>query len=82
MQVEQASEAFALNGVTYPAGTYVVWMDQPKRGLANTILWRGLDISYVPGLDMYDISGWSHEPDLGRNHAIVDDDRGPRPPIP
>jgi hypothetical protein len=35
-------------------------MNQPKRGLANTILWTGWDISYEPGLTMYDISGWSH----------------------
>jgi hypothetical protein len=60
VQVEQSSKAFTLNGMTYPAGSYVVWMNQPKRGLANTILWTGWDISYQPGLTMYDISGWSH----------------------
>ncbi len=60
VQVEQASQAFWMQGESYPAGTYVVWMDQPKRGLANTILWNGWDISTDPGLDMYDISSWSH----------------------
>jgi len=60
VEVEQASQAFTLDGVEYPKGTYIVWMDQPKRGLANTILWTGWDISYDPGLTMYDISGWSH----------------------
>ncbi len=49
VQVEQASKGFTLDGVAYPAGTYVVWMNQPKRGLANTILSDGLDLSSIPG---------------------------------
>lgn len=60
IKVEQAVKSFVLNGVEYPPGTYIVWMDQPKRGLANTILWDGWDISYYPGIRMYDISSWSH----------------------
>jgi hypothetical protein len=60
VQVEQSSQAFVVNGMEYPKGTYIVPMDQPKRGLANTILWAGWDISENPGLTMYDISGWSH----------------------
>jgi hypothetical protein len=60
IQVEWADDAFGLQEVEYPEGSYVVWMNQPKRGLANTILWDGWDISSDPGLDMYDISSWSH----------------------
>ena len=60
VKVEKASQAFALHDNEYPSGTYVVWMNQPKRGLANTILWDGWDISADPGLDMSDISSWSH----------------------
>lgn len=74
VRVEQASQDFVANGVTYPKGTYVVWLKQPKRGLANTILWDGWDISYKPGLAMYDISGWSHSLVWGVTRAIVDDD--------
>jgi len=73
VQVEQASKAFTLKGVAYPKGTYIVWMDQPKRGLANTILWDGWDISYDPGLDMYDISGWSHPLLWGVSREIMED---------
>jgi hypothetical protein len=76
VQVEQASQPFALQGVDYPGGTYVVWMDQPKRGLANTILWDGWDISYDPGLDMYDISSWSHPHLWGVTRAIMEDEYG------
>jgi hypothetical protein len=74
IQVEQATTPFTLNGVTYPKGTYIVWMNQPKRGLANTILWDGWDISYVPGLAMYDISGWSHPLLWGVTRAITEEE--------
>lgn len=61
VQVEQASRPFTLDGVEYPAGSYVVWLNQPKRGLANTILDEGLDLSYVPDLYFYSPpSVWSH----------------------
>ncbi|MEV4803189.1 M14 family zinc carboxypeptidase [Nonomuraea sp. NPDC049421] len=59
VRVERAKTAFRQGGKTYPAGTYVVDMRQPKRGLANVMLEPGADIS--PRVDaMYDISGWSH----------------------
>ena len=61
VQVEQASRGFTLDGVDYPKGTYVVWLDQPKRGLANVILEDGLDLSNIPGLYFYSPpSVWSH----------------------
>ena len=45
-------------GVEYAAGSYVVDMHQPLRGMANVLLADGSDISNrVP--DMYDISAWS-----------------------
>ena len=59
VRVTRADKAFSLAGRSYPAGTYVVDMQQPKRGLANVMLEAGRDISArVPF--MYDISGWSH----------------------
>ena len=48
-----------LGGTRYRRGSYVVDMHQPLRGLANSLLDRGSDISAkVP--EMYDISGWSY----------------------
>jgi hypothetical protein len=48
-----------VDGVTYPRGSYVVDMHQPLRGLANSLLDLGDDISAkVPS--MYDISAWSY----------------------
>ena len=59
VRVTRATHAFTLTGRSYPRGTYVVDMRQPKRGLANVLLEAGRDISeLVP--QMYDISGWSH----------------------
>ncbi|MEV0629066.1 M14 family zinc carboxypeptidase [Nonomuraea wenchangensis] len=59
VRVGRARHAFRADGRTYPAGSYVVDMRQPKRGLANVMLEPGADIS--PRVDaMYDISGWSH----------------------
>jgi zinc carboxypeptidase len=58
VRVERATRPFRLGGQSHPAGSYVVDMHQPKRGLANVLLEAGADIS--PRVDaMYDISGWS-----------------------
>jgi len=59
VRVTRARHPFVLAGRAYRAGSYVVDMHQPKRGLANVMLEDGRDISdLVP--QMYDISGWSH----------------------
>ncbi|MEV7796651.1 M14 family zinc carboxypeptidase [Streptomyces sp. NPDC087512] len=58
VRVVRADKDFRLNGRTYPSGSYVVDMHQPKRGLANVILADGRDISADVSA-MYDISGWS-----------------------
>ena len=74
VQVEQASQAFTIDGVDYPKGTYIVWLDQPKRGMANTILDAGLDLSDIPGLYFYSPpSVWSHPLLWGANRAVMED---------
>jgi hypothetical protein len=74
VRVTKARHDFSLDGRRYPAGSYIVDMHQPKRGLANVLLEAGRDISdLVP--QMYDISGWSHRllwgasVDISRNSA-------------
>jgi hypothetical protein len=58
VEVSRATAAFSVEGVEYPAGSFVVDMHQPLRGMANVLLDEGSDISArVP--DMYDISAWS-----------------------
>ncbi|WP_085505006.1 M14 family zinc carboxypeptidase [Thalassobacillus devorans] len=68
IKVEEAKQAFTVNGEQYEAGTFIVPMDQPKAGLANTILWSGEDISDDTSA-MYDISAWSF-PELWGFEAI------------
>lgn len=69
VRVTRATRAFRLGDRWYPAGSYVVDMHQPKRGLANVILEAGRDISAdVP--QMYDISGWSHRLLWGASVAV------------
>ncbi|MFJ2741147.1 M14 family zinc carboxypeptidase [Streptomyces sp. NPDC087440] len=58
VKVERALRAFRVGSKSYPAGSYVVDMKQPKRGVANVILADGRDISADVSA-MYDISGWS-----------------------
>jgi hypothetical protein len=52
IKVEKAVDGFTLDGTDYPAGTYVVWMDQAKRSLANSILEDGPDVSADLSEDM------------------------------
>jgi hypothetical protein len=74
VQVEQASQSFILDNVEYPAGTYVVWLNQPKRGLANTILSEGIDLSAIPGLDFYSPpTVWTHPILWGVRAATMDE---------
>ena len=59
VRVQRATRQLTVGGRTYAPGSYVVDMHQAKRGLANTILDRGRDVTgNFP--TMYDISAWSH----------------------
>jgi hypothetical protein len=70
VRVTRAVVPFWNDGKHYPAGSYVVNMHQPKRGLANVMLEAGRDLStLVP--QMYDISGWSHRLLWGASVEIV-----------
>lgn len=72
VEVRRATRDFRLGGTSYGAGSYVIDMRQPKRGLANVMLADGRDISDKVST-MYDISGWS----LGRLWgATVDSVKG------
>jgi hypothetical protein len=75
VEVEQASQPFNLDGITYPRGTYIIWMDQPKRGLANTFLSAGPDLSEVQGLQFYSPpAAWSHPLLWGVSRAVAEEE--------
>jgi hypothetical protein len=75
VQVDKASQSFMLDGNAYPKGTYIVWMDQPKRGLANAILEDGLDVSAIEGIEFYSPpTAWSHPLLWGVARARMEDE--------
>jgi hypothetical protein len=59
-RVLQAKAPFTAGGKSYAAGSYIVDMHQPKRGLVNMMLEPGLDITDRVS-DLYSgPAGWSH----------------------
>ncbi|MEU4441897.1 M14 family zinc carboxypeptidase [Actinosynnema sp. NPDC050801] len=72
VRVRRADRAFTLGDRSYPAGSYVVDLHQPKRALANVMLEAGRDISDRVDV-MYDISGWSHRLLWGASVDVVRD---------
>ncbi|MDP9444743.1 MAG: peptidase M28 [Actinomycetota bacterium] len=71
VEVLRADKPFRAGGQSYPAGSYVVDMHQPKRGMANVLLDDGSDISDRVD-QMYDISGWSHRLLWGASVDVVE----------
>lgn len=69
--VDEMKQAYTFDGVTYPKGSYVVHMAQAHRGLADTALSVGADISaeierlYAPP------AAWSHGYLWGADVATV-----------
>ena len=55
---------------TYPAGTYIVPLRQPLRGLANALLWHGQDMSSATA-DVYDSMAWQLPENWGFDRAVV-----------
>ena len=75
VEVEKASQSFKLDGTNYPKGTYIVWMNQPKRGLANTFLEDGPNLSDIVGLTFYSPPAvWSHPLLWGASRAVVEEE--------
>jgi hypothetical protein len=72
VEVHRARTPVRIAGERYPAGTYVVDMHQPKRGLANTILDLGRDVT-TNFPTMYDISAWSPAELWGASVVRVED---------
>ena len=69
--LRRATADFTWNGTTYPAGSYVVQMNQPLRGLAFTALGPGLDYSFRISQLYAPPGGWSHGLMWGADTAEV-----------
>ena len=60
IEVSQLSKPIAFDGQTFAAGSYVVWMDQAHRGLAETALGIGDDVSARISTLYAPPGAWSH----------------------
>ena len=60
IEVSQLEKDATLGSQTFPAGSYVVWMDQPHRGLAETALGIGDDVSSRISVLYAPPGAWSH----------------------
>jgi Zinc carboxypeptidase len=60
IEVETLRFGGSFGGRTFDRGSYVVWMDQAHRGLADTALNIGLDVSDRIGILYAPPAAWSH----------------------
>ncbi|MBW2519988.1 MAG: hypothetical protein JRD88_06495 [Deltaproteobacteria bacterium] len=49
VEVERTNDSFQYDEDNYPKGTYIVWMDQPRRVLANNFLEYRTDVVVIQG---------------------------------
>ncbi|HEX5619099.1 MAG TPA: M14 family zinc carboxypeptidase [Solirubrobacteraceae bacterium] len=79
IEVDRVEKDYKYNGTTLEEGSYVVWMAQPHRGLADTALSIGVDISpriqrlYAPP------AAWSHGYLWGADTVTIPDGAKFRP---
>jgi hypothetical protein len=81
VEVSRTTATTRIAGATYPAGSYVVDMHQAKRGMANTILDIGRDVTDAYPT-MYDISAWSLGSLWGADVVQVEEGSLPRQLVP
>jgi len=60
IEVHRLNRAYTWGGQTFPKKSYVVWMNQPLRGLALTALDEGQDITLRIGRLYASPAAWSH----------------------
>ncbi|HEX6024431.1 MAG TPA: M14 family zinc carboxypeptidase [Solirubrobacter sp.] len=60
VEVTELEKSALVNGQRFDEGSYVVWMDQPHRGLAETALSVGVDVSDEIGVLYAPPAAWSH----------------------
>jgi hypothetical protein len=60
IEVEELKQDASFGGQTFERGSYVVWMDQAHRGLADTALNVGIDVSDLITILYAPPAAWSH----------------------
>lgn len=83
VEVHQAAQPFAANGRSYPAGSWVILMDQPFAGLVKELLepQQYPDLREGPNgppIRPYDVAGWTLPMQMGVEVAPVIEPIGPQ----
>jgi hypothetical protein len=79
LSVYQTTAGFAVNGLTYPAGSWVIPMDQPFSGLAKEMFERQrypdeIQLGTSKAIDLpYDVTGWTLPLQMGVSVDAVTD---------
>ena len=60
IDVTELKQDYAFEGQTFAKGSYVVWMNQARRGLADTALRIGVDVSDEISILYAPPAAWSH----------------------
>jgi len=72
VEIERSSEPLTASGVSYPAGTDVIYLAQPYRSYIKTLLERQ---DYPSGADTdrpYDVTGWTLPAQMGVEVRAID----------
>ena len=71
VEIERSSEPFTASGVSYPAGTDIIFLAQPYRSYVKTLLERQ---DYPPGTGdrPYDVTGWMLPAQMGVEVRAID----------
>lgn len=73
IEVHELKQDASFGGQTFERGSYVVWMDQAHRGLADTALFIGVDVTDRIGVLYAPPAAWSHGYLWGADIAEIPD---------
>ena len=73
IEVHELKQDATFGGQTFERGSYVVWMDQAHRGLADTALFIGVDVTDRIGVLYAPPGAWSHGYLWGADIAEIPD---------
>jgi hypothetical protein len=73
IEVHELKQDTSFGGQTFERGSYVVWMDQAHRGLADTALFIGVDVTDRIGVLYAPPGAWSHGYLWGADIAEIPD---------
>ena len=73
VEVQRASELFTANGVSYPAGTDIIFLAQPYRAYIKTLMERQeYPLSAAAAEHPYDVTGWTLPAQMGVDVRVID----------